>query len=631
MTIVRWLHLSDIHMRASVDFEASVVLREFLKDVTARRSRVDEQFQTIDFVAITGDIAFSGKQGEYEKFRERLLLPLWEALGARTQTFIVPGNHDVDRELVTPASSAVIDSLSSRSRVTSLLLHEGDRSVVLRRLSAFQEFFAETFPEIVVDETSGCYAVTLEKGDAKVKVVGLNSAWSAVGGADDRGRLVFGAIQVERTSADTASDEDLTIALFHHPLDWCREIDDTHDVRRNLQGLADVILSGHLHAPNVISESGLSGSLLRIPAGALYETREWPNSYNYVSIDLETSRGQVHLRRYDAIANRWHADVAATRSTEDGVVTFQLPSRVPDEPASSIRKRAPPSTPSIVPRLGEVVTLVGDQRHGFFSELVRGSGDRLASFAASGVPCTPTVLSHDDQPWVESQLLRGFIDRGIGGLIIAPAGGTESLRLLEELSARGVPVVQVDRRLPGLPVPWVGIDNAGAAQAAVSHLIERHGARRVAVVGGRAHVSTNEDRVRGYHASLKAGPSQWESVTWNCSAWEPARAEVSRMLSADEGPDSFFCLSGLATLGAVLAFRDDPRGERLPIIGFDDPPWTLLNEPPLSVIRQPAAEIGATAANLILDIAMGEEVQTEAVLPYEFVIRGSCGCGRREA
>src|SRR5262245_41261366 len=96
--MVAWLHLSDLHMRGEPDWERDVVLRDLRRDLPglARKLGIEPQL-----LFVTGDVAWRGAPQEYEA-AQRLLDALGEALGLplRTRAFLVPGNHDVDREVL---------------------------------------------------------------------------------------------------------------------------------------------------------------------------------------------------------------------------------------------------------------------------------------------------------------------------------------------------------------------------------------------------------------------------------------------------------------------------------------------------------------------------------------------------
>ena len=91
-----WLQLSDFHFKADGDlFSQQVSTEAILKDIPSRLSSE----HPLQFVVVTGDIAFSGKSREYDLAAE-FFKSLASALGlAMDRIFICPGNHDVDRSV----------------------------------------------------------------------------------------------------------------------------------------------------------------------------------------------------------------------------------------------------------------------------------------------------------------------------------------------------------------------------------------------------------------------------------------------------------------------------------------------------------------------------------------------------
>ena len=99
MAKLTWLHLSDWHQKGR-DFNRQVLRDALIRDIR-QRSEIDPSLAQIDFVIFSGDLAFSGKSEEYEAAREHLLDPVLEAAGLTAeQVFFVPGNHDMDRDVV---------------------------------------------------------------------------------------------------------------------------------------------------------------------------------------------------------------------------------------------------------------------------------------------------------------------------------------------------------------------------------------------------------------------------------------------------------------------------------------------------------------------------------------------------
>ena len=100
MAGLTWLHLSDWHQKEK-DFDRQVVLKAFLiKDIENRKT-ISLDLEKIDFIIFSGDVAFSGKTEEYQAAKKELFEPILKACGlGPDKLFIVPGNHDIDRDQI---------------------------------------------------------------------------------------------------------------------------------------------------------------------------------------------------------------------------------------------------------------------------------------------------------------------------------------------------------------------------------------------------------------------------------------------------------------------------------------------------------------------------------------------------
>ena len=81
-------------------------------------------------------------------------------------------------------------------------------------------------------------------------------------------------------------------------------------------------------------------------------------------------------------------------------------------------------------------------------------------------------------------------------------------------------------------------------------------------------------------------------------------------------------------IGAIKALKQ--AGLKVPsdcaVVGFDDIELASFWEPALSTIRQPAVQIGSCAFRKLLALMNSETlINLRDVLPYELVIRESCG------
>ena len=91
---VTWLHISDFHIRGGDPYDREVVLKALVRAVAEYRDRGWQP----DLVFATGDIAFSGTPEQYAIATAFFDEVLAAAKLELRQMFVIPGNHDLDRE-----------------------------------------------------------------------------------------------------------------------------------------------------------------------------------------------------------------------------------------------------------------------------------------------------------------------------------------------------------------------------------------------------------------------------------------------------------------------------------------------------------------------------------------------------
>jgi LacI family transcriptional regulator len=202
--------------------------------------------------------------------------------------------------------------------------------------------------------------------------------------------------------------------------------------------------------------------------------------------------------------------------------------------------------------------------------------------------------------------------------------------VLDEMAAEGLPIVLVNRRLDDGPLSSATADDHAGARLAVQHLIEL-GHTRIAHLGGPQEVSTGLLRLEGYldgmtDAGLPPGP-----VVCGTAFTEPEGARLAGDL-IDEGATAIVAGNDLMALGCYDVFAE--RGVRCPddisVVGFNDMPFSERFNPPLTTIRIPHYEIGASAAELLLDRLQDSDAPARhIVLAPELVIRASSLTTRR--
>jgi LacI family transcriptional regulator len=278
-------------------------------------------------------------------------------------------------------------------------------------------------------------------------------------------------------------------------------------------------------------------------------------------------------------------------------------------------------------RTKSIALLVADISNPFFTTIARGVEDFFNGHGYSVMFCNT-----DEDVAEEEQYLLMLIERQIDGVLLVPARSSgESFDLLR---AHRVPVVAIDRRVASRDVDSVRCDSEAGAHALVQHLVEL-GHRRIAVLTGSAAISTSIDRVAGARRALEeAGLELPDSLVhyggynFGKSNQADGHRMAFEMLEADgERPTAVFCANNFIAFGAIRALRE--KGVRVPddmsVVAFDDLPEEWVSEPFLTVARQPAYEIGRSAATLLLDHITGAHQPhgESVVLPFELIIRRS--------
>ncbi|MDI9549704.1 MAG: LacI family DNA-binding transcriptional regulator [Chloroflexota bacterium] len=264
--------------------------------------------------------------------------------------------------------------------------------------------------------------------------------------------------------------------------------------------------------------------------------------------------------------------------------------------------------------------VISDSANLFFSEMLRGVEDILHAEGYGLLVCnTDEVLAR------EAHYLDLLLRQRVDGIIAAAT--SQRWTPLNEVASQHTPIVFVDRRFPNMEGPYVGADNEGGARLGVEHLIAR-GYTEIGILAGFQRLSTMRERLHGYHTALHAAglPIRPGWVIPSHLTIEAGKQAMRHLLTQPTRPQAVFVNNNLLMLGALLALRE--LGMSVPrdvaIVGFDDHPWAAVADPPLTVVRQPAREIGQVAAEALCTLIDAQQPEAqEYILPCELVVRES--------
>jgi LacI family transcriptional regulator/LacI family xylobiose transport system transcriptional regulator len=222
--------------------------------------------------------------------------------------------------------------------------------------------------------------------------------------------------------------------------------------------------------------------------------------------------------------------------------------------------------------------------------------------------------------------LEDICARGTRGVIVLLARLSDREKAV--LRAKGVPLAAIDPRgEPDPSVPTVGATNWSGAYAATRHLAEL-GHKRVAIISGPRDLFCSRVRMDGYRSAMEAAglPVDAELMRWGDFHVEGAFKHATAMLSMDNRPTAIFAGSDLQAMGVLEAARllQLPVPTQLSLVGFDDIPLSRWTSPPLTSVRQPLAEMAATAVRLVLSQWEATSMEDRSVeLATTLVVRES--------
>jgi LacI family transcriptional regulator len=265
-----------------------------------------------------------------------------------------------------------------------------------------------------------------------------------------------------------------------------------------------------------------------------------------------------------------------------------------------------------------IALLLEDVANPFFSALLRSVEDvaeRRGMLVFAG--------SSDEDPTRERKLAQAFLARGVDGLIIAPTGGDQSYLARDQRA--GVALVFVDRPPRFIDADVVVTDNAGGADAAVSHLVAG-GHVRIGFLGDRPQIHTAVERLRGYREALsRHGIGGDPALIRQPLVRADEAFEATReLVLGPAAPTALFTSQNLITIGAVRALHALEAQDSIAVVGFDDVALADVVSPALSVVAQDPAAVGRAAAELLFARLDGEgSPSRQVILPTTLVARGS--------
>lgn len=278
-----------------------------------------------------------------------------------------------------------------------------------------------------------------------------------------------------------------------------------------------------------------------------------------------------------------------------------------DATARALRERRTRSVGLIVPDMtNEFYTASAE----VLQEVLRAAGHHLF------------VATTGNHPGREQEALQEMAARRVDGIVHVPSGPATT-------ATAPVPVVELNR-YSGRNVPAVVSDDFEGVKQ-LTELVIKSGYIDIAAIVGPDTYSTSRDRLAGFKAAAEqagfidnaTNGKRLRIVSTDFTAEGGARA-IHRLLP--DLPQAVLPLSSRLVMGVLKATREVGLRvpEDLPLAGYGDPDWFEIWGPGITTFAPPLAEMGAQAADILLDLINGHEpAHTINRLPGTLRIRGT--------
>jgi LacI family transcriptional regulator len=278
-------------------------------------------------------------------------------------------------------------------------------------------------------------------------------------------------------------------------------------------------------------------------------------------------------------------------------------------------------------RSHSIGVIVSEIANSFFSQAIDGV-ESIAYSKGYNV-----IISQSRESFEREVINLNYLtSRSIDGLVVSVSAETSDFSSFRELHERGMPIVFFDRIVNEINTHKVIVDNYKGAYDATAALL-KEGYKDIAAVANNENLSITRERLAGYKAALTDhGINEKDTFIRFCDHGGLVLAEVEEtmkgLLEQETRPDAILALGDKLTTGILRVLKSkkiDVPGD-MGLMGFSNSDTTELIDPPLSIIKQPAFQMGELATTLLLQLIESKHPVTEfetKVLAPQLILRDS--------
>ena len=268
-----------------------------------------------------------------------------------------------------------------------------------------------------------------------------------------------------------------------------------------------------------------------------------------------------------------------------------------------------------------VGVLVSDISNPFYAELVAGAQSVLDRDGRLLL-----LINTGESFKVQSKSVQRLLEYGVDGLMMSPTADTDA-SVIDAIRQRGVPIIEILRRVEGSGADFVGFDANAAAELATEHLIKL-GHTHIAFIGGDLPHTVTIGRHKGFAEVMNRHGYDASRIIQCPVNYRAGYEAIDGLLASDKQVTACVAFNDRVALGVMagLIDRGIMVGREFCLVGVDDLEQTEFVRPGLTTVATNPRSIGMEAANLLCARLKNPEQDRETrITSVQLVIRDTCG------
>ncbi len=262
--------------------------------------------------------------------------------------------------------------------------------------------------------------------------------------------------------------------------------------------------------------------------------------------------------------------------------------------------------------------LVPDIRSGYAPELARGVEDEAARNKHS------LILCDTDDLYVKAEFhANRLLENSVAGVIFMPTAATDEQNklIINKFLQKNIPVVLVDRLIPGLEIDYVTTNNFDGGYEITKYLIEK-GHKKIGVILSTLF-STERDRLDGYKKALSdyGIPVDHRIIITDSGPFIQNRYFKYARTLLKKRKEITAIVTGHDRIALIFYSLAKDMGISIPdhisIVGYDDLHFTTV---PLTTMHQPIYEMGQESMKLIMSRINGNNSEPRNIVLKSFIV-----------